>query len=60
MILNLKEKTGNKNINFSDNDCIYMHLLLPSDEKQQDNFLIRNKTFYEVGCKVFEINKIYK
>lgn len=37
-----------------------MHLIIPSEEKILDNLLLNNKLFYEVGCKIFEINKIIK
>jgi len=44
-------------------DCIYMHLLFPGEgEENELNFLGSKKKqiFYEIGCKIYEINKIYK
>ena len=40
-----------------------MHLLIPGGENEIDS--LNQKTgnkdvFYEVGCKIFEINKVYK
>ena len=40
-----------------------MHLLFPGEESEVENIYINDKkkdVFYEVGCKIFEINKIYK
>jgi hypothetical protein len=64
----------NKNNNsddkeFNENDCLYMHMLFPikNDEfiKNNINNDINNNndkyisdSYYEVGCKIFEINKI--
>ena len=41
-------------------DCLYIHLLLPSEEIEiKEDFIQKSKIYYEIGCKVFEINKIY-
>jgi hypothetical protein len=40
-----------------------MHLLFPGeDDDFQGQFRNENKkaVFYEVGCKIYEINKIYR
>lgn len=37
-----------------------MHLLFPTQESLELNKVFKEKEFYEVGCKVFEINKIIK
>lgn len=31
-----------------------------TDEEKDDHYTNDKKVFYEVGCKIFEINKIYK
>jgi len=43
-------------------DCIYLHLLFPGGKLDSENFYPNQnrKVFYEVGCKIFEVNKIYK
>ena len=40
---------------------MYMHLLLPGVENEINSFSKASKNiFYEVGCKIFEINKVYR
>jgi hypothetical protein len=59
-----------------DSDCMYLHMLIPAkenspvknktkiniDEIDTQNIKPENKinTYFEIGCKIFEINKIYK
>ena len=54
----LKKKIENES-----NDCMYMHLLLPAEGNEIENVKHNSpnkNVFYEVGCKIFEINKVYK
>jgi len=47
----------------NDLDCVYMHLLFPGEddyEKIYANGERKKYVFYEVVCKIYEINKIYK
>ncbi len=47
---------------------MYLHMIIPSKENENgsDSFYIspqeepKLKSYYEIGCKIFEINKIYK
>jgi hypothetical protein len=53
---------------------MYLHMIVPSlsnvNKEDHNNIIFNNteqqtvnndkKVFYEVGCKIFEINKIYK
>jgi len=59
-----------KEKNFGDLDCLYLHMLFPIKEQNNDynindNLNINNgygnlDSYYEVGCKIFEINKIIR
>jgi hypothetical protein len=40
-------------------DCLYLHMILPTKEKNEE-VQAQKKLYYELGCKIFEINKIYK
>lgn len=46
----------NKSSNNTDlsDECMFLHMLLPNKKPNQEN------AYFEIGCKVFEINKIYK
>jgi len=47
----------------NEDDCVYMHLLVPGEESEQIDSVKPGRgqnVFYEIGCKVYEINKIYK
>jgi hypothetical protein len=39
-------------------DCYYLHMIVPSGEEVEP--ISDKKPYYEVGCKIFEINKIFK
>jgi hypothetical protein len=49
---------------------MYLHMLIPAkdnsmiettgDDSGKFNDVPKPKTYYEIGCKIFEINKIYK
>lgn len=46
---------------------MYLHMIVPSKDETNNNTINNDSTFstdkkvyYEVGCKIFEINKIYK
>lgn len=50
-------------------DCLYMHMIIPAKKEEEPNIyrdleanLNENKkmAYYEIGCKIFEINKIFK
>lgn len=55
-----------------ENKTTYLHLVIPSQENDEEstssykNTMIQKKgsynkkVYYEVGCKVMELNKIYK
>ena len=46
---------------FRNLDCVYMHLLFPGEENENMYTNEKKKDiFYEVGCKIFEINKIFR
>jgi len=47
---------------------MYLHMLIPS-QKREDEYIINKsinstkevkQVYYEVGCRVLELNKIYK
>ena len=68
--------TGNENINNFEElmnkkenlECHYLHLIFPikkneNSEKILTNRILQNedrREYYEIGCKIFEINKIIK
>jgi hypothetical protein len=50
------------------NDCMYLHMMIPtksnstefkkfSNNSNKDN---KKRSYFEIGCKIFEINKIYR
>jgi hypothetical protein len=45
-------------INDENNNCHYLHLIIPAYSNKLNH--TEKKEFYEIGCKIFEINKIYK
>ncbi len=61
-------KNPEKDKDMGDSDCLYMHMLFPVKSgnknfysKDEINFHRKENnfdTYYEVGCKIFEINKI--
>jgi len=59
------EHLSNNATDFNDedslNDCLYLHLLFPAEEEVIENKTITTiEFFYEVGCRIYEINKFYK
>lgn len=48
------------------NDPMYLHMVIPSSDELTNEEIINvnineeKKIYYEVGCKIFEINKVYK
>lgn len=61
-------KEGNLNLHNTNqteqtDDCLYLHMVIPSGEKEKvrnKKEIVKKDVFYEVGCKIFEINKIVR
>ena len=69
LTFNFKKKFNEEEDNFnngfiktnSTDDCLYLHMLVPSSEnKPKIGKDMKKDVFYEVGCKIFEVNKIIK
>ncbi len=49
-------------------DCMYLHMLIPTKSNTTEIIKLSNssrvvnnkRSYYEIGCKIFEINKIYR
>ncbi len=60
---NIGNYYNNKNpSNSSDNDCFYLHMIIPNKILQMNNVYFSNEdnTFWELGCKIFEFKQVIR
>ena len=60
---NISDYYNNKNqLNSSNNDCFYLHMIIPNKILQMNNVFFSNEenAFWELGCKIFEFKQVIR